>query len=308
MKAASPALIALLDSNQFIWADLYTFTLSDNTILRFTGADSDLVVDGNLFSSAGPHLQRGTTKCQIGVEVDQLQITFFVNSTVELAGVPLTQFTRNGGFDGARVLLERVFMATWGDTSAGTLINFGGRIADITVSRTKVEMSVNSDLELLNIQMPRNIYQVGCVNSLYDEACTLDPALFISAGNTGGGSSSVLITCNLSQANGYFELGTMTYTTGANAGASRTVKRYTVGSLVPSLPFEFAPEAGDLFFAKPGCDKKSATCSGKFSNLVNFRGYPTIPSPESTYTSALVSPVTPAQAPPGPAKLLGRAA
>jgi len=44
----------------------------------------------------------------------------------------------------------------------------------------------------------------------------------------------------------------------------------------------FAPAAGDVFTAYPGCDKTQATCaSPKFSNLVNFEGFPYVPAPET---------------------------
>jgi len=281
MKTASGALITLLNTNQFIWADLYTFTLIDGTVLRYTSADSDLVVSGNTFSSVGPYLQRGPTKLVIGIEVDTLSISFLLNSGVQIGSIPLAMFARNGGFDGARLKLERVFMATWGDTSAGTLINFVGRVAETVVGRSQVDMSVNSDLELLNIMLPRNVYQAGCLHSLYDSGCTLNPATYTVSNAATAGSTNVGIVNTLAQASGYFDLGTITFTSGVNLGVTRTIKSYTVGYIIPSLYFPYTPGIGDTFTAKPGCDKLYATCGSKFSNTANFRGYPTIPVPET---------------------------
>ncbi|NCB04172.1 MAG: hypothetical protein EOM69_01445, partial [Clostridia bacterium] len=34
---------------------------------------------------------------------------------------------------------------------------------------------------------------------------------------------------------------------------------------------------GDDFTVTAGCDKRAETCSGKFSNIANFRGFPHIP-------------------------------
>jgi hypothetical protein len=45
----------------------------------------------------------------------------------------------------------------------------------------------------------------------------------------------------------------------------------------------FVPAPGDTFIAYPGCDKTQSTCSGKFSNLVNFGGSPYIPVPETSF-------------------------
>ena len=59
----------------------------------------------------------------------------------------------------------------YGDTSAGTVILFSGRISDIDCSRTGVEMKCRSHLELLNIQMPRRLWQSSCTHVFGDAMC-----------------------------------------------------------------------------------------------------------------------------------------
>lgn len=283
MKTAGAALIALLNSQQFLVADLYTFTLADGTALYFTSADGSLVYGGNTFVASGPLMTRGTTKIQVGIEVDTLDITILTNVSTLYGSVPAAQFAQQGGFDGARLKLERVFMGTWGDTSAGTLIMFVGRVAETTCTRAEVVLTINSDLELLNIPVPKNVYQAGCIHSLYDSGCGAVAATFTSTGNTTANSTAASVNCNLAQANGYFNLGTVRYTSGVNAGVSRSVKTYTSGVVITSLAFPAAPALGDLFTIKPGCDKLATTCTNTFSNFANFRGYPTIPVAETVY-------------------------
>ena len=41
------------------------------------------------------------------------------------------------------------------------------------VTGTEVQLTINSDLELLNVQMPRNIYQDQCLHTVYDAGCGL---------------------------------------------------------------------------------------------------------------------------------------
>ena len=60
-------------------------------------------------------------------------------------------------------------MATPGDTSAGTVSIFSGRVADVQASRTEAILSVASDLTLLNVMMPRNVYQPARLHALFDE-------------------------------------------------------------------------------------------------------------------------------------------
>ena len=38
--------------------------------------------------------------------------------------------------------------------------------------------------------------------------------------------------------------------------------------------------AGDTFDIFAGCDKQFATCKSKYSNHLNFRGFPHIPGPD----------------------------
>ena len=71
------------------------------------------------------------------------------------------------------------------------------------------------------------------------------------------------------------------FTTGLNTGLQRTIKAYTNGS--PSnftliSPFPNVPTIGDSFTIYAGCDKSMATCTARFSNLVNFRGTPFVPA------------------------------
>ena len=85
----------------------------------------------------------------------------------------------------------------------------------------------------------------------------------------------------MAQAAGYFDLGVVKFTSGANNGVARTVKRHTSGQLVTLQPLPAAVANGDTFQVWPGCDKLQGTCSGKFANLARFRGQPYIPMAET---------------------------
>lgn len=231
-----------------------------------------------------PLIKRGTIRSTTGIEVDSLDVTLMSDADVTVQGLPLPQFARMGGFDGARVSVDRHFSASWTSASCGSLNLFTGRVGPVDITGLGVKLTVNSDLELLNVKMPRNIYMAQCIHTVYGPGCGLAAASFTVTGNTTSGSTALSINCNLAQAAGYFDLGTIAYTTGPNAGEKRSIKTHTSGVIVPSFPFDYAPGAGDLFQAKPGCDKRYATCNSvKFSNGANFRGYEFIPAPELTY-------------------------
>jgi uncharacterized phage protein (TIGR02218 family) len=289
MKTASGGLIALLGSgNEFFMADLLTITLVTGTVLRYTNGDTDLVSGGNTFSSSGLIFERSNIKLTTGLTVDAMTLKLFADANSMLSGIPAMQFIRNGGLDGARVELDRIFMPSWGDTSLGPLWMFSGRVSEVPMlSRYACELKVASDLELLAVPFPRNLYQPGCTNSLYDSGCGVARATYTSSLTAASGSTVNQLNFTSAQATGYFDLGVVTFTGGQNAGASRTVKAYTNGS--PSnctfaLPLPYAPQAGDTFTIYPGCDKTFSGTNGcpKFSNTARYRGFPFIPVPETT--------------------------
>lgn len=230
-----------------------------------------------------PLIKRGSLRSVINVEVDSLDVTLMTNSETLVNNQPLTQFAREGGFDGARLTVERHFSASPRSESCGSLNLFIGRVSELSVTGSEVRMMCKSDLEILDVEMPRNIYQAPCIHTLYGEGCNLSAANFTISGNVTAGSSRTLINSNLAQADNYFNLGTVYLTSGANAGQMRSVKSYTTGVAVLSFPLPYVPAAGDLFDTRPGCDKRFVTCnSPPFNNALNHRGYPFIPVPEAS--------------------------
>jgi hypothetical protein len=206
MKSASPALLALLATRQFYSADLYEIVLLNGPTLRFCGGDQDIVWNGFTWSSGGrgdgcgPFFDRKDNKAKchwkVGTDVDTLVIDVIPGGAL-IEGEPFLSAVRQGVFDGAEFTLYRAIMPTYGNVSAGTVIMFVGRIAEIDASRTLATMSINSHLELLNISMPRNLYQAGCLNTLYDSMCTLNMASFGTsltalAGTETSNASSIL--------------------------------------------------------------------------------------------------------------------
>lgn len=79
---------------------------------------------------------------------------------------------------------------------------------------------------------------------------------------------------------GWFTKGNLQWTGGQNAGQSVEVTDHAGGdtallSLWQSMPEPIA--VGDTFSITVGCDKTFATCREKFSNQINFQGFPHMP-------------------------------
>lgn len=285
-ESSAGALAGLLNgsaNSQLAMADLFTITTSGGLVLRYSGTDQAITANGNTWA-LGPLLRRGRTRLTVGIEVDELDVTLVADASVTVSGVPILQFIAKGGLDGARLVLERAFAPGPGQAIVGLLPLFAGRISSISgLTRLEARLTVTSDAELLDVKLPRNVFQAPCLNTLYDSACGLARASFTSSGTCSDAAATrSQFTCTgLAQAAGYFDLGVVTFTSGPNAGISRTVRTYTSGLIKTIAPFPVAPVNGNTFTITAGCDKRQTSCSSKFSNLARFRGTPYIPTPES---------------------------
>lgn len=255
--------------------ELYKFRLSDGTLLYYTSGDTDIDYYGQTFLTGELNFERSPIRTAVGVEVDEVTISVYPGSNGNSILSP--EFVNNGGLDGAWLTIFRVRQ------SYGVYL-FEGLVSDATADRSKAELTVSAATLLLNIDMPRNVYTAGCIHTLFDGGCGLVKASFAHADAVApAGATNRFLWCGLTQALGYFDLGTITFTSGANNGVTRTIKNYDVGAISLSYPLKTAPAVSDTFIAYPGCDKRmTETCAGKFSNLANYRGFPFIPVPEAT--------------------------
>ena len=77
----------------------------------------------------------------------------------------------------------------------------------------------------------------------------------------------------------WFTYGTVTFTSGLNAGSVREIASYTSNTvtLFENAPFPISP--GDTMTVTSGCDKTLKNCF-RYNNVVNFQGEPYIPTPD----------------------------
>ncbi|EXT84269.1 DUF2163 domain-containing protein [Acinetobacter baumannii] len=281
MRQASPKLIALLDADQFIMADLYTITTIQGIEYRYTNYDVHLTVQGKEFRADGPIISREGISLSLGIEVDNLSIKIETNESTKFGDVPVAQAFHNGVLDGARFKLERIFMDinTPTDTSAGTLVLFEGRIVEPELDRYEINASVVSEVDDLKLQMPRNLYTPGCLNTLFDGACGLSRDNFSVTTSVQAGSTTNRILCNLSQPQGWFTQGVVEF---VNTGIKRTVRLHESGALLLTLQLLEVPSVGQTIKVYPGCDKRLDTCDNRFNNRSRFRGAPFVPVPETS--------------------------
>ncbi|HLK07522.1 MAG TPA: DUF2163 domain-containing protein [Candidatus Angelobacter sp.] len=272
----------LQSATEIRMADLYTITLKTGTALRYTSWDTNLTVLGNTFLTGPPNIARSAIEEKLGMDVATLEVTIEASLTDLINGVPILQAIGQGLFDGAAFRIDRLFMDS-ASTQIGTVIRFSGFIGALDeLTRSSAKLSVNAGTAYLSMQLPAVILQPGCTNTLFDARCGLAKASFAEANVAQAGSTVNKLLSLSAKTDGYYDNGQIAFTSGANAGLVKAVKAYAAQQFTFNSPLPFAPNAGDAFTAYPGCDKTQATCaSSKFSNLVNFEGFPYVPAPET---------------------------
>lgn len=283
-RQVTPEHAALLASGVPLYsADLFSLTLTGGLVLRWTNADR-LITYGATTWLIGPGISRSRITLQAGIVVDECEVTLIDSPQTTISGQTLRAFANRGGFDGALVQIWRADSASPSGPPVGLLHRFTGRVADIGNDRpNQITLTVRSWLDVLDQPLPRNVWQAPCSNQLFDTGCGLARAAFLNSSTAATASDPKRLQFGhtLPQAAGYFDLGTVTFNSGANQGIKRSVRAQSASLITLMLPLPFDVQPGDLFDIVPGCDRRASTCATKFSNKPRFRGAPLIPAAET---------------------------
>jgi uncharacterized phage protein (TIGR02218 family) len=274
MRAIPPALQAKLDAGATTLARCWVLTRRDGTVLGFTDHDEDIVVD-SVTCRAGTGLSASEATQQLGLAVAGSEISGALASATlnenELAA---------GRYDAAAV---KVYLVDWSEPSLRVLLA-AGVLGEVRREGLTFTAEIRGLAHRLGEESGR-LYTATCSADLGDARCTVD----LTAGAYRGSGTvasvdvaSLFVAAGLDGfADGWFTAGRLTWSLGANAGQAVEVKTHRVTAagvaiaLWQTMPEPLTP--GDAFVVTAGCDKRFATCRGRFANSVNFRGFPHIP-------------------------------
>lgn len=276
MKNAGSSLIAYLNSTRLLlYADLWSFALKNGVTVNYTSWDTDLTVSAVTYKSHDVLLNGGKFKQVRGLEVNETDVTCYPNLGAQfgtasiVGGIPFLQAVRSGLFDRATVTRQRLFMQTPGNTSLGAITLFLGEVTDSDATRNTAVLKCKDATNLLNIYMPRRQYQPTCPWTFGDSNCTFNKSSLTVSSTVRAGSGGTIILASLAQAAGYFNYGTVAFTSGLNAGISRAVKTFSPGSITLTGPFPAAISVGDGFNITPGCSKNLNGVQQSFNAAVS---------------------------------------
>jgi hypothetical protein len=313
MKTYSADLLALLASGVPIEVrTLFAIgPVKNGQTMYATNSQLAVTFGGNTYQpSQFGAWERGSVTTKIGLESNSCDLTVFADNQVPVyfpgtsSLILLLDGIKYGLLGNANVTVYTLynsaflpgyaFPAVTGPTGGSlTEIKFVGQVANIgNIGMTKATLTAQDMLYLLNIQVPRRVFQASCSHTLYDAGCTLSAASYTKTGAVATLTYPYLFTTTAhitpTSTAGTFAQGVLTWTTGANAGLSYFVRAWTPGGSSDTIQLDVQPisaiQAGDNFSVRQGCNKTFASCTdlqGATNSYVNYGGQPETPVPET---------------------------
>jgi hypothetical protein len=312
MKNYSTDLVNLLASKVRLYK-VHLFKIGPTLNGQFiyaTDGGEHIVFNGQKYEASKFGMwERDSITTKIGFESSQCKLTVFCDNRllVDFPGLNNVQMLdgfKKGLLGGAPVTIYCAYMPVYGQVTGptgGSLVEtkFVGMVTSIeSLGFTKAEIQLQDMMYLLNIQVPRMIFQSSCSNVLYDAKCTLAAANFTVSGSIGGVINNVSFYpaspyLSTRSAAGTFTQGKLTWTSGNNNGLTAFV--LACGGTPQILTLDVQPifpmQNNDNFKVAEGCDKSLNSCLNlqptinPTSHLAmayhNFAGQPYTPVPET---------------------------
>lgn len=273
MKTFPPAMAAKLAAGATTFCRCWRIVRRDGTRLGFTDHDVALAVDGTECRPAGGFTttadSAGGAMAAGGADIE---------GALAAAGVSERDLAA-GLFDGAEIT---VMLVDWTAPEV-FIVTRRGTIGEVAFVDGRFRAEIRGPAQDLAVVRGR-VFAADCDADLGDGRCGVDatdPAFRADAAIAEAlGPQRFRISGAHAFAAGWFTHGRITFTDGANAGFASVVKLHARD---PEVVLELwspppqPPEPGAAVTLVAGCDKRFATCSEKFSNTLNFRGFPHIP-------------------------------
>ncbi len=246
----------------------------DGRVFGFTDHDNDLAFGSTNYEAAsgftGSEVENG-----LGLAVDNLDVEGALSS-LKLNEADLFA----GVFDNAVV---EIWQVNWADLEQRILIK-KGNLGEVSRDQNGFSAEIRGLTHLLN-QPQGRLFQRNCDTDVGSTRCGVDltSALYRQTGQVIDvvENSKFHVTGLDGFAGGWFASGRLVFTSGENLDRASEVKNFQItatGYLVElwlQMPKQISPN--DNFIITAGCDKTFSACRNKFSNAVNFQGFPHMP-------------------------------
>ena len=266
-----------LDTNSALGMALcWEINRTDGTSLFFTNHDENVTASYDSvektftpvssFSGSAVKEREGTT-------VDNMSLVVLTSDDIT------EQDLLAGKYEEAEII---VYAVQWDQLANGLHILKRGYLGQVASKGAEFEVEVRGVTYKLQ-QNTGRLYTLECDANLGDSRCKVNVDSYYTVSTTVESvTSSRQFTVALTgEAATYFQYGKCTFTSGNNSGRALEILGHTVSGSDTIILLENAPYAiqvGDGVTLTAGCDKSATTCKAKFGNLLNFQGFPFIPT------------------------------
>lgn len=292
MKPASAEFLEQLATETTTLCRLWRVTPKGGTTIFLTDLDVEVTYEGDVYS-ATRSLQGSALDNSIGGSRSNFEVTVILGEWITRSQV------EGGIYDGALIEIDAVFYdhLDFGSMPLATGEVNGASCSHMTTALLQCVGFVTKSQRSLTEQ-----YSPTCRADFCDARCGLDIEDFGDAFTVGSvtnlrmfGSSEVA-----AQDDDYYNLGTVKWLTGNNAGTAVEVLRSTTtGTVSLMVRTGFSIEVGDTGTIYRGCDKTITQCTA-YANILNFRGEPYVPGSDYATQAPNATPPGPAGDPPTP--------
>ncbi|PYB76898.1 DUF2163 domain-containing protein [Rhizobium wuzhouense] len=283
MRAIPEALAAHIATGETTLCRAWRVTRADGTVLGFTEHDQALTFAGTVFEPASG-FAASEARGASGLAAPGAEIKGgFSSDAITEADLAA------GRYDGARVEL---FLVNWQAAEDQHVLLSVQEIGEVVRAGAGFSAELRSVAHRL--QQPQGrIYNRRCDADLGDVRCGVDMGV---GGRRRSGQVAAVVSADrltvsglAGLGEGHFRLGHLRFDGGALAGRRLAIEESgaSVDGLVEVrlwLPLEAMPEVGDAVTLSVGCDKSFATCRTRFSNQMNFQGFPHMPGSDFAYS------------------------
>lgn len=272
MRNLSPEIAAHLNERVTSLATCWIIRRRDGVTLGFTTHDRALAVDGVTCQPTGAFTPSAVAASN-ALNVDDLEVAGALTSSA-ISAADL----RAGRYDHAMV---EISLVNWADPGAGRIVLKTGSIGEVTLAEGRFTAEIRGLTQALQQDLGA-IYSPECRADLGDNRCGVDIGALAIAGTVASVAHDRVFTATaLMRPDDWLAYGRIRWLSGDNAGDVMEIKRQTGDEIELFDAPALRPQAGDMFTATPGCDRRFATCRDRFANSLNFRGEPHVPGSDA---------------------------
>lgn len=279
-RTISAELAAHLEQDTHTLATMLRLDLANGDVLAFTDHDRDLsfdLGDGSATYQSRTGIAPSDVVLVVGFDASNFEVRGPIGDIVSRTAVLGGKF---------RDATARLFVVNWNSLADGYIPIMQGKVAEGRVEGSRFVLEVRNAADAFN-RIQGRVLSPYCSATFGDSQCSVVRTAL--AATVTAVTDDFRFTLNLggTYADDYFNLGTVSFQTGELAGtADFPVADYngTTGAVELYEPLPQAPSVGDTLNIYRGCSKllKSddaslPTCL-TYDNVVNFRGWPEVPS------------------------------